>query len=95
VQQIPCIGDIPLLGKLFGRTQDNTRKTNLVIFLTPHIVRTAEDLKRIKEQVGEHHQQFLREQEIEGSQVDPTRPVVLDPAPLSSGPMGTPPARIP
>jgi general secretion pathway protein D len=95
VQQVPCIGDIPLLGKLFGRTQDNTRKTNLVIFLTPHIVRTAEDLKRIKEQVGEHHQQFLREQEIEGSQVDPTRPVVLEPAPLSSGPTGTPPARIP
>jgi general secretion pathway protein D len=94
-QQVPCLGDIPLLGKLFGRTQDNTRKTNLVIFLTPHIVRTAEDLKRIKEQVGEHHQKFLREQEIEGSRVDPTRPVVLDPAPPSSAPVGTPPAQRP
>ena len=95
VQHVPCIGDIPLLGKLFGRTQDNTRKTNLVIFLTPHIVRTAEDLRRIKEQVGEHHQQFLREQEIEGAQVDPTRPVVLDPAPPSSGSTGTPPVPTP
>jgi len=85
-QQVPCIGDIPLLGKLFGRTQDNTRKTNLVIFLTPHIVRTAEDLKRIKEQVGEHHQHFKREQDIEGEGVDPTRPVVLDPAPPSPAP---------
>jgi general secretion pathway protein D len=94
-QKIPCIGDIPLLGKLFGRTQDNTRKTNLVIFLTPHIVRTAEDLKRIKEQVGEHHQKFLREQEIEGSRVDPTRPVVLDPPPPAPGPVGVPPARTP
>jgi general secretion pathway protein D len=94
-QKIPCIGDIPLLGKLFGRTQDNTRKTNLVIFLTPHIVRTAEDLKRIKEQVGDHHQKFLREQEIEGSRVDPTRPVVLDPPPPTPGPVGVPPARTP
>jgi general secretion pathway protein D len=94
-QKIPCIGDIPLLGKLFGRTQNNLRKTNLVIFLTPHIVRTAEDLKRIKEQVGEHHQKFKREQEIEGSQVDPTKPVVLEPAPPTSGPAGTPPARRP
>jgi general secretion pathway protein D len=94
-QKIPCIGDIPLLGKLFGRTQDNTRKTNLVIFLTPHIVRTAEDLKRIKEQVGEHHQKFLREQEIEGSRVDPTSPVVLDPPPPTPGPVGVPPARTP
>jgi general secretion pathway protein D len=92
-QKVPCIGDIPLLGKLFGRTQNNARKTNLVIFLTPHIVRTAQDLKRIKEQVGEHHQKFKREQEIEGSQVDPTKPVVLEPAPPTSGPVGTPPAQ--
>jgi general secretion pathway protein D len=95
VQKVPCIGDIPLLGKLFQRTQDNTRKTNLVIFLTPHIVRTAEDIKRIKEQVGEHHQKFKREQDIEGSQVDPRNPVVLEPPPPPSGPTGTPPARRP
>ncbi|MGH8066461.1 MAG: type II secretion system secretin GspD [Candidatus Entotheonellia bacterium] len=94
-QKVPCIGDIPLLGKLFGRTQDNTRKTNLVIFLTPHIVRTAEDLKRIKEQVGEHHQQFKREQELEGSGVDPTKPVVLEPAQPSAAPTAIPPTRRP
>jgi general secretion pathway protein D len=93
--KVPCIGDIPLLGKLFGRTQTNARKTNLVIFLTPHIVRTAEDMKRIKEQVGEHHQKFKREQEIEGSQVDPRRPVVLEPAQPSEAPAGTSPARRP
>jgi general secretion pathway protein D len=95
VQKVPCIGDIPLLGKLFSRTQDNTRKTNLVIFLTPHIVRTAEDMKRIKEQVGDHHQQFKREQEIEGAGVDPTRPVVLDPAPPSTAPTVPSPAQRP
>jgi general secretion pathway protein D len=94
-QKVPCIGDIPLLGKFFGRTQDNTRKTNLVIFLTPHIVRTAEDLKRIKEQVGEHHQQFKREQGLEGSGVDPTKPVVLEPAQPSAAPTGIPPTRRP
>jgi general secretion pathway protein D len=94
-QKIPCLGDIPLLGKLFGRTEDHSRKTNLVIFLTPHIVRTAEDLKRIKEQIGEHHKKFLREQDIEGPQVDPTKPVVLEPAPPSSEPAGTPPAQRP
>jgi general secretion pathway protein D len=94
-QKVPCIGDIPLLGKLFGRNQNTTRKTNLVIFLTPHIVRTAEDMKRIKEQVGEHHQKFKREQEIEGAGVDPTKPVVLDPAPPSAAPTEPSPARRP
>lgn len=85
-QKIPCLGDLPLLGKLFGRTQDNSRKTNLVIFLTPHIVRTAEDLGRVKEQVGEHHQRFRREQEVEGAGVDPSRPVILEPVPPRSEP---------
>jgi general secretion pathway protein D len=95
VSKVPCIGDIPLLGKLFGRTEDRASKTNLVIFLTPHIVRTAEDLKRIKEQIGEQHEKFKREQDIEGSQVDPTKPVLLEPAPPTSGPAGPPPARRP
>jgi general secretion pathway protein D len=84
-QKIPCLGDIPLLGKLFGRTIDNSRKTNLVIFLTPHIVRTAEDLKRIKEQIGEQYQKFQSQQQNLGPQVDPRRPVLLEPAPPSAG----------
>jgi general secretion pathway protein D len=94
-QKIPCLGDIPLLGKLFGRTIDNSRKTNLVIFLTPHIVRTAEDLKRIKEQIGDQHQKFQSQQDITGPQVDPRRPVLLEPAPPPSGTGGPPPARSP
>jgi general secretion pathway protein D len=90
-QKIPCLGDLPLIGKLFSRTQNNAQKTNLVIFLTPHIVRTAEDLKRIKEQVGEQHQRFRREQEMEGPAVDPTKPAVLEPAQPMPGGSATPP----
>ncbi len=90
-QKVPCLGDLPLIGKLFSRTQNNAQKTNLVIFLTPHIVRTAEDLKRIKEQVGEQHQRFRREQEMEGPSVDPTKPVVLEPAQPTPRGSATPP----
>jgi general secretion pathway protein D len=88
VQKVPCLGDIPILGKLFSSSSDNSRKTNLVIFLTPHIVRTAEDIRRIKEQVGEHHERFKRDQDIEGSPYDPAKPVVLDPPPPAAGPSG-------
>jgi general secretion pathway protein D len=94
-QKIPCLGDIPLLGKLFGRTIDNSRKTNLVIFMTPHIVRTAEDLQRIKEQIGDQYQKFQSQQDITGSQIDPRGPVLLQPAPPPSGTGGPPPARSP
>ena len=37
--KIPLLGDIPLIGKLFTGTFRFTQKTELVIFVTPHIVR--------------------------------------------------------
>ena len=44
VSKVPFLGDIPLLGWLF-KTKSKTRsKTNLVILLTPHIVKDAADL---------------------------------------------------
>lgn len=37
--KIPFLGDIPLLGNLFKRKTSSAIKTELLIFLTPHIVR--------------------------------------------------------
>jgi general secretion pathway protein D len=37
-QSVPFLGDIPLLGNLFRRTDDRRVKTNLIAFLTPHVV---------------------------------------------------------
>jgi MSHA type pilus biogenesis protein MshL len=39
VRKIPLLGDIPLLGRLFQGTVDAKQKKELVIFLTPRIVR--------------------------------------------------------
>lgn len=36
--KIPILGDIPLLGMLFKRHQKDNTKTELLIFLTPHVV---------------------------------------------------------
>ena len=36
--KIPFLGDIPLFGSLFKRRQTSDVKTELLIFLTPHIV---------------------------------------------------------
>jgi type II secretion system protein D len=42
--KIPLLGDIPLLGNLFKRAQKNDTKTELLIFLTPHIVQNPTEL---------------------------------------------------
>jgi len=45
-QQVPFLGRIPLLGALFRYKSDTKRKTNLMVFLRPTIVRTVDDSYR-------------------------------------------------
>ena len=37
--KIPAIGDLPILGRLFGSTVDNVQKTEIVLSITPHVIR--------------------------------------------------------
>ena len=51
VHKISFLGDIPLLGKLFRRTDTRVEKTELMVFITPHVVYTDEAAERVtKEQ---------------------------------------------
>ena len=43
VQRVPCIGAIPILGEPFKFTENQHRKTNLMVFLRPHVLHTAAD----------------------------------------------------
>lgn len=40
-QQVPVLGDIPVLGNLFGRTVLNKAKSEIVVLITPRIVEGA------------------------------------------------------
>jgi general secretion pathway protein D len=46
-KKVPLLGDIPGLGVLFTSQRDRTQKTNLLIFITPHIMTTQEQLEQI------------------------------------------------
>ncbi|NJR78321.1 type II secretion system secretin GspD [Sphingomonas corticis] len=50
IEKIPLLGDIPVLGNLFKSRARTRAKTNLMIFLRPRIIRTAEDNRRVTEQ---------------------------------------------
>ncbi len=45
--KIPFLGDIPLLGNLFKRKTKNDAKTELLIFLTPHIIYSPTEMAAI------------------------------------------------
>ena len=44
---IPILGSIPIIGWLFKSKSKQNIKTNLLIFLTPHIITTDEDMESI------------------------------------------------
>ena len=46
-RKIPLLGDIPLLGAVFKRQVKTDSKTELLIFLTPHVIQRAGDLARM------------------------------------------------
>jgi len=45
VSKVPWLGDIPVLGWAFKTVKRSLTKKNLLVFLTPHIVRTEADLE--------------------------------------------------
>jgi type II secretory pathway component GspD/PulD (secretin) len=45
--KVPLLGDIPLLGMLFKHKVTDNAKTELMIFMTPHVVQKPSDLAAI------------------------------------------------
>lgn len=59
IEKIPFLGDIPLLGRLFQTRSKQRVKQDLLIVLTPYIIRGPEDLRRIEERKEEERREFL------------------------------------
>lgn len=57
--KIPILGDIPLLGVLFRRQSTQTQKTNLILFMTPYVIRSPTDLRAIFERKMRERQEFI------------------------------------
>jgi len=57
--KIPILGDVPVLGALFRTTTDTVQKTNLILILTPFIIREQSDLRTVFERKMQERQEFL------------------------------------
>lgn len=57
--KIPILGDIPVLGFFFRQQQKQKHKTNLLLILTPYVVRDQDDLRAIFERKMQERQEFL------------------------------------
>jgi general secretion pathway protein D len=68
-KKVPCVGNVPILGWLFKNFAGTNTKTNLLIFISPQIIRTAEDLEKAtakkKKESDENLQKLKKERESE------------------------------
>jgi general secretion pathway protein D len=65
-QKIPFLGDIPVLGALFRSSTDTVDKSNLVLILTPYVIREPADLRRVFEHKMQERQDFIDHEAIFG-----------------------------
>ncbi|MBL7031592.1 MAG: hypothetical protein ISR97_00225, partial [Nitrospira sp.] len=61
ITKMPLLGDIPILGWFFKSKTKTRNKINLLVFLTPHIVKEASQLSIITE---EKHREFTEDEKF-------------------------------
>ncbi|MCP3985947.1 MAG: type II secretion system secretin GspD [bacterium] len=75
--KVPWLGDIPILGWLFKTTDEDVQKLNLLVFLTPYIVRNEGELAtetiRKREEFWESSEKALRLTDKEKMQAEERR----------------------
>ncbi len=60
VTKVPLLGDIPLLGYLFKYSSVTKKKMNLLILLTPYIIKDQLDLAAIRERKTREYNEFTK-----------------------------------
>jgi Flp pilus assembly secretin CpaC len=67
--KVPWLGDIPLLGWLFKTKTTNVDKANLMIFITPYIIKTEDEAADITKRKGAAIEKFRDDNLIEKKDV--------------------------
>jgi general secretion pathway protein D len=57
--KVPILGDIPVLGMLFKQSTKTKMKSNLLLVLTPYVIRDQDDLRAIFERKMQERQEFI------------------------------------
>lgn len=59
VTKVPLLGDVPVLGHLFKYTSKSKKKMNLLILLTPYIIKDNLDLELIRSRKQREYDEFF------------------------------------
>ena len=69
--QVPGLGDVPVLGALFGRTARERKKSNLMVFLRPVVLRDVNALDQLSDSRYQHMLDLQRQSHLPANGVLP------------------------
>jgi general secretion pathway protein D len=82
VSRVPLLHRIPILGWLFKFKSTRREKTNLLVFITPHIIRDSRDLERLtgdkRREMAKREQMYAEDRLLVKFHDDVTEERVLD-----------------
>jgi type II secretory pathway component GspD/PulD (secretin) len=78
--KVPFLGDIPILGWLFKFKTTRVEKTNLMIFITPYIIKNETEATEITKKKDDALEEFRKEYRIEKKGAGPVLPAPPAPA---------------
>ena len=96
--KVPGLGDLPILGRLFGSNRDNTEKTEIVLSITPHLIRNIQrPAANVSEFSAGTETSFRRRPDttVKAPTVLPANPGLRLPGPASAPATGYVPAPVP
>ncbi len=69
--KVPFLGDIPILGWLFKSKTTSVDKTNLMIFITPYIIKNEGEAAELTKQKNDSLEEFRKQYRIEKKGTEP------------------------
>jgi general secretion pathway protein D len=72
---VPFLSDIPVLGNLFSDRQHAGQKTNLLVFLTPHVILNRQDLRELSLSERQRFLQALGRKGVRDMPLDQVRDI--------------------
>ncbi|MGH8159475.1 MAG: type II secretion system secretin GspD [Rhodanobacter sp.] len=79
---VPFLTRIPVLGKLFGTTSHNRTRTELIVLITPRVIRNPEDAKQVTD---DYQNKFESLAPLRATQnTAATTPAVVTPLPVAA-----------
>jgi general secretion pathway protein D len=76
---VPFLKDLPVIGRFFGTTKEDSTRRELILLITPHVIRNVQESRDVTEEFKEKVARITREIERTRGEGDKAQPFIQRP----------------